>query len=301
VAPVEESCEAERRLHAQLMADPRRAVAEDELGAMRDEDARHNYRMVLRLRDRLVAAGTVEGCYLGLFQGGVDLPPLFIEQLVHVILRNILDRCEDPLQLRAAELFWREQKATLRDGHVLLADRETVEMHAAGNRYGNLGRLIVEAQGELGKVDLDVLDRANAELYWARESRHDTVVSLTYGRAALDALCRVMEAWIAHFHGLEVAVRPLRAIDEARWAWHIGLDAESTAILNALWSGDEVEAGRMRRIVALFSLQFAKAVATRSEVAGRKVFLALSMDEDEQVRLKPQNLLLNLPIGEARQ
>jgi len=301
VAPVEESCEAERRLHAQLMADPRRAVAEDELDAMRDEDARHNYRMVLRLRDRLVAAGTVEGCYLGLFQGGVDLPPLFIEQLVHVILRNILDRCEDPLQLRAAELFWREQKATLRDGHVLLADRETVEMHAAGNRYGNLGRLIVEAQGELGKVDLDVLDRANAELYWARESRHDTVVSLTYGRAALDALCRVMEAWIAHFHGLEVAVRPLRAIDEARWAWHIGLDAESTAILNALWSGDEVEAGRMRRIVALFSLQFAKAVATRSEVAGRKVFLALSMDEDEQVRLKPQNLLLNLPIGEARQ
>ena len=301
MAPVEESCEAERRLHAQLMADPRRAVAEDELGAMRDEDARHNYRMVLRLRDRLVAAGTVEGCYLGLFQGGVDLPPLFIEQLVHVILRNILDRCEDPLQLRAAELFWREQKATLRDGHVLLADRETVEMHAAGNRYGNLGRLIVEAQGELGKVDLDVLDRANAELYWARESRHDTVVSLTYGRAALDALCRVMEAWIAHFHGLEVAVRPLRAIDEARWAWHIGLDAESTAILNALWSGDEVEAGRMRRIVALFSLQFAEAVATRSEVAGRKVFLALSMDEDEQVRLKPQNLLLNLPIGEARQ
>jgi len=301
VAPIEESCDAERRLHALLMAQPRRPVAEAELEAIRDEDARHNYRMVLRLRDRLVAAGTVEGCYLGLFQGGVDLPPLFIEQLVHVILRNILDGCEDPLQLRVAELFWREQKATLRDGHVLLADRETVEMHAAGNRYGNLGRLIVEAQGELGKVDLDVLDRANAAIYWTRESRHDTVVSLTYGRAALDALCRVMEAWIAHFHGLEVAVRPLRAIDESRWAWHIGLDAESTAILNALWSGDEVEAGRMRHIVSLFALQFAATSAVRPEVAGRSVYLALSMDEDEQVRMKPQNLLLNLPIGEARQ
>ena len=105
VAPIEESCDAERRLHAALMQAPRRAVAAAELDAIRDEDARHNYRMVLRLRDRLVAAGTVEGCYLGLFQAGVDLPPLFIEQLVHVILRNVLDGCEDPLQLRAAELF----------------------------------------------------------------------------------------------------------------------------------------------------------------------------------------------------
>ena len=278
-------------------------MAEAEIDAMRDEDARHNYRMVLRLRDRLVAAGTVEGCYLELFRGGVDLPPVFIEQLVHVILRNILDGCEDPLQLRAAELFWREQKATLREGQVLLADLETVEMHAAGSRYGNLGRLIVEAQGELGKVDLDVLDRANAAIYWERESRHDTVVSLTYGRAALDALCRVIEAWIAHFHGLAVAVRPLRAIDEVRWAWHVGLDAESTAILNELWAGGEVDAGRMRRIVALFSLQFADAdaAALRPDVAGRTVYLALSMDDDEEVRMKPQNLLLNLPVGGTRQ
>ncbi|MGH8687521.1 MAG: DUF6352 family protein [Burkholderiales bacterium] len=301
VAPIEESCDAERRLHAALMDDPRRAVADAEIDAMRDDDTRHNYRMVLRLRDRLVAAGTVEGCYLGLFQVGVDLPPIFIEQLVHVILRNILDDCSDPLQLRAAELFWREQKATMRDGHVLLADLETVEMHAAGSRYGNLGRLIVEAQGEIGKVDLDVLDRENAQIYWERESRHDTVVSLTYGGAALDALCRVMEAWIAHFHGLKVTLRPLRAIDEARWAWHIGLDAESTAILNELWSGEEVDAGRMRHVVALFSLQFADASAMRPEVAGRTVYLALSMGEDEQVRLKPQNLLLNLPIRDTRQ
>ena len=81
------------------------------------------------------------------------MPPLFIDQLAHVILRNILDGCDDPLRLRAAELFFREQKATIQDGHVLLADLETVEMHASGTRYGSLGRLIVEAQGATAKAE----------------------------------------------------------------------------------------------------------------------------------------------------
>jgi len=299
VHPIEESGEAERRLHAALMADPRRSVPEAELEALEDADAQHNYRTVLRFRERLLRAGTVEGCYMSLFKGAVDVPPLFIDQLVHVIVRNLLDGCDDPLRLRAAELLFREQKATLQGGHLLLADLETVQMHASGSRYGGIGQLIVEAQGDLGRVDLDVLDRANADLYWEREARHDTVISLTYGRAALDALCRVIEAWVAHFHAIEVTVEPLRRIEEARWAWHIGLDAESTAILNALWAGEQVDAGRMRNIVALFGLRFADPAVARDSVAGRTVYLALSAGEDQVVRMKPQNLLTNLPLREA--
>ena len=196
---MEESGPGERALHTALMESPRRQITREELDAVEDPDGRDNYRVVLAFRDRLIDAATVEACYGGLFRGPVDVPPLFIEQMVHVILRNVLDRCDDPLQVRAAELFFREQKATIQEGHALLADLETVEMHAAGSRYGSIGRLIVEAQGSLGKVDLDVLDRANAAIYWDRESRHDTVISVTYGRPALDALARVMEAWIAHF------------------------------------------------------------------------------------------------------
>ena len=297
--PVEESDDAERALHAALMAEPRRRVAQSELVAVGDPDARHNYEVVLRFRDRLLDAGTLEACYRGLFRGPVDTPPLFIEQMAHVILRNILDGCDDPLRLRAAELFFREQKATLQEGHALLADRETVEMHASGNRYGSLGRLIVEASGTLGKVDLDVLDRANAALYWDRESRHDTVISVTYGRPALDALAQVMAQWVQHFLALEVRVRPLRRIDEPRWAWHIGLDAESSAILNDLWAGSEVEHGRMQRILALFALDFADPALMRPDIAGRTVYLALSADDEGVVRMKPQNLLINLPLNEA--
>jgi hypothetical protein len=298
VHPVEESDDAERELHASLMEEPRRRVSQRELYAIEDPDARDNYRLVLRFRDRLIQAGSVEGCYLGLFRGAVDIAPLFIEQMAHVILRNILDGCDDPLRLRAAECLFRDQKATIQEGHALVADLETVEMHAAGNRYGSIGRLIVEA-GALGKVDLDVLDRPNAALYWQRESRYDTVISLTYGRPALDALGRVLEMWVKHFHGIGVRVKPIRRIEEARWAWHIGLDAESTAILNELWAGSEVEQGRMQRILALFALEFEDPRAMRADIAGRTIYLALSATEEGAVRMKPQNLLTSLPLNEA--
>jgi hypothetical protein len=295
---VEQSGEGERRLHSALMEEPRRPLEEKDFAAIEDADARDNYRVLARFREKLLGAGTVEGCYMSLFKAPIDVPPMFVDQLAHVILRNILDGCDDALRLRAAELFFRSQKATIQDGHVLLADLETVEMHASGNRYGSIGRLIVEAQGDVFQKDLDVLDRANAAIYWERESRHDTVISLTYGRPALDALCRVVEMWIAHFLELRVSVRPLRKIDEPRWAWHVGLDAESSAILNELWSGSEVEPGRMRNLLAIFALQFDEPAAMRADVRGRTIYLALS-SEDGVVKMKPQNLLINLPLNEA--
>ena len=281
------------------MQQPRKVLEENDFLAIEDEDARDNYRILMRFRDRLLAAGTVEGAYMSLFKGAIDVPPMFVDQLAHVILRNLLDGAEDALRLRAGEVFFREQKATVRDGHVLLADLETVEMHAAGSRYGSIGRLIVEAQGELGSVDLDVLDRANADIYWGRESKHDTVISLTYGRPALDAFARVLEQWVAHFFSVKVKVKPVRKIEEARWAWHIGLDAESTAILNELWAGSEVEQGRMRNILALFALDFEDPTLMRPDIAGRTVYLGLSCDANQVVRMKPQNLLTNLPLHEA--
>jgi len=281
------------------MESPRRTVSTQEISSLEDEDVKHNYGVILRFRDKLLEAGSVEGAYMSLFKSPVDIPPMFVDQLAHVILRNILDGSDYPLRLRAAELFYREQKATIQEGHALLADLETVEMHASGNRYGSIGRLIVEAQGDLAQVDLDVLDRANATLYWERESRHDTVISVTYGRPALDALCRVIEAWVFHFLGLKIFVKPIRKIEEQKWAWHIGLDAESTAILNELWAGGEIEPGRLRNILALFELRFDDPAAMRADIKGRVVYLALSSTPEGKVHMKPQNLLASLPLNEA--
>lgn len=300
VHPVEESGEPERALHAALMREPRRRVSAAELDAIEDEDARENYRIVLRFRERLLKAGTLERAYLDLFKSAkVDIPPLFIEQMAHVILRGILEGESDPLRLRSAELFFRDQKLNLEDGALLLADLETVEMHAMGNAYGSLGRLLVEAQTSLKSVELDVLDRDNAHVYWQRESRYDTVISINHGRAALEAFCRVIELWVGHFQGIVVKVRPLSRIDEPRWAWHIGLDAASSAMLNDLYEGREVEQGRMRRLLSLFRMEFANASDMRKDIAGRPVYMALSANGDDVVRMKPQNLLVNLPLASA--
>ena len=112
LAPPAEACTVERTLHAALLADPRRRVTASEVTAIADADARENWSLMLAFRDHLVAHKTVEAAYLELVRRGVgNTPPLFINQLVHVILRNALDGCEDVYMLRAAELFFRPQRA----------------------------------------------------------------------------------------------------------------------------------------------------------------------------------------------
>jgi hypothetical protein len=311
VRPVEESCANEIALHQALLEAPRRHVEAAQIDAMADNEARSNYRILLDFRARLLAAPTLEACYLGLFAGGnVSVPPLFIDQLAQIILRNVLESADDALELRAAELFYREQKASLHEGTVMLADLETVEMHATGSASdatsGGLAQLIAEAQAPLHDaqaplqaVDLDVLDSDNAQLYWLRDERHDFVIGMNHGRAALAAFCRVLERWILHLSGVSVTVKSVPRIEEARWAWHIGLDVQSTALLNDLWRGEEVESDRLKRLLALFRLDFADAGDMRADIAGRPVYLALSMGEDGVVRMKPQNLLSNLPLAQA--
>jgi len=125
------------------------------------------------------------------------------------------------------------------------------------------------------------------------------VIAMNHGRPAAAALCRVIERWIAHFARVEVRVSTVDRIEDERWAWHIGLDAQSTALLNDLWRDEEVEAGRLRRLLLLLRMDFADPLVARPEVRGRPVYLALSTDEAGIVRVKPQNLLLNLPLAMA--
>ncbi len=298
IRPVEDSGPNEVALHEALLEDPRRSVEAAALERIEDADSRDNYRVLLAFFGRLKRAASLESCYLEIFSGGeVTVPPLFIDQLAQIIVRNILEGCDDALEPRAGELFFREQKSSTDDGAVMLADLETVEMHASGGSLGSLGRLIVESQAPLATVNLDVLDTENAQTYWFRDQRHDFVISMNFGRAANKAFCRVMEKWIRHFFGVKVDIEPLRAVEDRDWAWHIGLDAESTALLNGLWRGDEMEPGIVRRLLALFRLDFEDPAVVRADVAGRPIYMALSTNENSVVRMKPQNLLLNLPLA----
>ena len=297
LAPVEESCGDERALHAALLQDPRIEVDESQIAAIRDADARENYRVMLRFRAQLLAAPSLEAFYAGLFRHEVAVPPLFIDQTAQAILRGILEGDSDGLKARAAELFFRRQRASLEHGAIMLADDETVEMHATSGGLGNLGKLVLEAQTPLRSLELDVLDAATHAEYWRRDERFDTVLQLDRTHPGCGALCRVLEAWIVHFHGTPVAVSPVQEIPDEDWIWHVGLDAEASAILNEIYNGGTVDEQRMRRIIGLYRVDFRNASDMRAEIAGRPVFLGLAVSADHRLRMKPQNLLLNLPLA----
>ena len=299
IRPVEESCDAEIALHEALLADPCMAVTPERIAAMADPDAQENYRHLLAFRDHLLAHGTIEEAYLTLFRGGVRVPPLFLEQLAHVILRSILDGCDDPLQPRAAELLFRSQRLTRQDGALMLADEDTVAMYAETGGLGALGRLLQQAETPARAVELDVLTETNAALYWARSDKFDTVLDVSFTRPGLDALCRVLEGWILHMLGAEARIQPVQRISDERWVWHVGLDAEATGILNDLYDGRAVDEARLGRLVSLFRMEFADASLMRPGIAGRPVYLAMAIDGAGTLRIKPQNLLFNLPLAHS--
>ena len=297
VHPVEESCAEEVSLFEALMADPFLAVDERRLRSLADADAADNYRVVLRYRDRLVAAGTIEGAYLATMRGGKsDLPPVFIDQMVHLIVRNILKTCRDPMRLRAGEIFFREQNVSTSEGRVMLADEEIVDMYARSGGMGGLGQLLVESATPVKRVELDVLDEDNKEIYWARSDRFDTVIDFRFTQPALDAFARVIEAWIEHFLDLETRVQPRASIQDEQWSWHIGLDREATGILNRLYEGETVSLEDANRLIALFRMDVEDSRTLAESMRGKPIYLGLAMTPAGKAKMKPQNLLINLPL-----
>lgn len=298
IHPVEESCPAEHALFEKIMDDPFVDVAMGELDAIIDQDAAENYRILLRFRDHLIKNGTLEAAYMGLFAGDqISIPPMFIDQMVHLILRNILDGVDDPMQLRVAELFFREQAVTTGDDQLMLADQEIVEMRSETGGFGGLGQLIAEAGTPLRDVSLDVLTDENKAIYWERSDQFDTAIDFRFTQAAPDALGRVIEKWVYHFLGLQTRVHAMQSITDERWSWHIGCDIQSNKILNALYNDEEVEESELFKILALYRLEFLNPADAIASVQDKPVYLGMAMNDDKKLVFKPQNLLTNLPIN----
>jgi hypothetical protein len=292
--PPDDACAVERALHAGLLRDPRRAVGSTEVGAIGDADARENWQLMLAFRDRLVGARTVEAAYLDLVRAGAPgMAPVFLNQLAHLILRNALDGCEDPYVLRAAEVFFRPQRVSFQDGAALLADAEVIEAHEAGASRSPLIAML----GKEPDVSLDVLDDANAWTYWSRSDAFTMALNLGSNPRSREGLARVIEVWVRHLLNEEVAVEPVGAIEDRDWRWFVGLDTEATRMGNALWAGEPVQPEVQGRVLALFRLRFADATRVDKRAAGHPVYLILAMTADRMVRLKPQNLIVGLPLA----
>lgn len=324
LALVEESCAAEQALHAALVDEPMRAVPAAELAAVQDDDARANHQLFLAFRDTVTAAGSLEAAYAGFFRAGsIQIPPLFLDLMVQAIVCNLLqdantDAHVDAWTWRAAELLFRRQRVQVQDGRVLSGDAQVLDMLIETGGLGEVGRLLMQGGASLAPVQVEVLGEDSAERYLAsrtglgrfnfvldlthevrNELPHGLTLTMTRSRSGLSALARVLERWVAHFHGTPVQIEPEASVDDPAWRWHLGLDVESTQLLNDLYTGQAVAPERQARLISLFRLRFMDPAVVREDVRGKPVYLGLAMAPDGSLKLKPQNLLINLPLSNA--
>ncbi len=313
LALVDASCDGERRLHQALVASPRLPLDADALRSIADADARTNYQTFLGVRDALLGAGSLEAYYLGLLRSGpITVPPVFVDRIVAAIVGNAMDIDADAFERRAGQLLYRQQRIGLDAGRILSADLEVVDglRQAPAFDVMRLGSSDVGASSTGG---LPVLGADNAHLFgtaadpfgFVLDLSHERVEDLGHGlhfttaRAGSGqvALARMLERWIGHLLDVATRIQPLSRIDDAAWAWHIGLDVDATAMLDDLYRGQQLEPARLHRLICLFRLDFIDAAVMRADLAGKPVYLGLAMSEAGTLRLKAQNLLVNLPLA----
>jgi len=290
--PPDDACAVERRLHKELLADPRRTVAAEEVAAIADADARENWQFVLAFRKLLLREPTLEAAYLALVRSGsINLPPLFVNHLVHVILRNALDGCEDPFVLRAAELFFRPQRIVPHEHSLLLGDEEVI-----GGISPTPVLSLMSMLGAATGAEVDILSEENADSYWQRSDQFDLALDFSAGMRGPAALAEAMRRWISHLLGVDTAIEPLIALRDANLTWYVGLDAEATRVGDRLWHGETLDDRTASRVLALFRLTFPDTGLVVDAVGHEPVYLILAMTSDQLARMKPQNLLTGLPI-----
>jgi hypothetical protein len=290
--PPPDACAVEKTLHAALLNDPRMDVSAADIAAIADADARENWQILLTFRDHLVRHKTLEAAYSELVKQGLSkTPQLFVNQLVHVVMRNALDGVEDASVVRAGEMFYRTQRVTLHEGSLIAADEEKI----GGSNPASVSPL-VSMLGIPAESHIHVINKDNAGGYWERSDQFDMAIDLTAGRDGLEALATAMQRWIAHVLGVDVVIEPLTEMREVNLAWYVGLDAEATKLGDKMWNGEEIDEAAMAQVIGLFQLTFRDPSIVLDRVRGEPVYLILSMTPDKLIRMKPQNLIAGLPI-----
>jgi hypothetical protein len=291
MVPPVDACGTERALHQALLAHPRQPVEPWQIAAIADADARENWELMIEWRDHLVGYATLESAYLAIVRQERKFPRIFLDQLVQVILRNVLDDCDDVFVLRAAELLFRGQRLTSYEGSLIAADEEAVP----GSSAKPLSPLVAML-GLSAATEVDVLSEDNAVLYWERSDSFDMALDLTAGRRGLAALGLVVARWVHHLLAIDVKIDAVTELRDVKLTWYIGLDANATRIGDALWKGDELDQTARGLIVGLYRLTFADDEEIIEQARGAPTYMIAAMSIDKTLRLKPQNLITGLPV-----
>lgn len=296
LVPPDEACPVERGLHASLLASPRMAVAADELSAIADADARENFSVFLAFRDHLLAHATLEAAYRGLLDKRIaGLPPLFLQQLTHVIARNAFDGCDDALVLRAAECFFRPQKVSFHDESLLLADAETIESHEHDRQHSPLMAML----GGPAVGELTVLNDANAADYAGRSDAHDLVFNLNSPTRGRHVLAEAARIWIRHLTACDITFEPVQKLTNESIAWFLPFDAEATKIGNRIWNGEALSAEDQAHVLALYRFALPDDPAIAEAYRGKRAVAIAATTADNLFMVKPQNLIAGLPLAKG--
>ena len=236
-----------------------------------------------------------------LFRDGVDVPPLLVHQLTADPAaphpgRAAPIRCE----ARVAEMLFRPQKIAVRDDGAVMAADET-----DGRALRDDRRLRQPGRAPAAEPDADAHRRSRRRSTRPTPRRTGTATSATTsrsastaGRPALAALCRVLERWIAHFLGVAVAIRA--AARDRRQA--LGL-ARRPRRRGERAAERPVQSRRRRRradgpapLSVRARLRESRRHARRRSPGGPSIS-RWRWTPTSRLKLKPQNLLLNLPLA----
>jgi Family of unknown function (DUF6352) len=290
LVPPPEACAAERELHRSLLRDPRQFVATSRIAAIADADARENWQMMISWRDHLVKHRNLEAAYLEIVRRNIKFPHVFMDQLVHAILRNALNDCDDAFTLRAAEMFFRPQKLMIGEGSLVAVDEET---QASLERRPQSPLLELLA---MPVADVDLLNDATAASYWEHSDRFDMALDFAAGQRGMAALGVAITRWLSHLLAVDVAIEALTELRDARLAWYVGMSSDASRIGDAIWNGGELSDAMRAQLIGLFRLTFLNPADMIEKVRGEPVYLLVAMAPDEVLRLKPQNLVTGLPL-----
>lgn len=293
--PPDEACPVERGVHASLLQDPRMPVSAEERAAIADADARENLDVFLAFRDRLLRHPTLEAAYMDLFSGDVrGTPPLFLQQLTHLVARNAFDGVEDAFVLRAAECFFRPQRVSMHDGQVLLADEEAIASHEHNRHHSPLLAML----GGPAVTEFSVLNHDNASGYKQRSDAHDLVLNIS-AQEARAALGQAASIFIRHLTAIDIQFTPVERLENAAAGWFLAFDAEATRIANDVWRGRNPAPETMTRVLALYTFTL-PSVGIAEQHAGKSGFALAAMSQDNLLTMKPQNLIFGLPLARTQ-
>jgi hypothetical protein len=147
---------------------------------------------------------TLEAAYLEMIRHNLKFPHVPIGQLVQVILRNVLDDCDDVFALRAAEMFFCPQKLTVREGWVITANDEEMESLLGSRPRSPLMELL----GLPATAEVDILSDTTGS-YWVRSDRFDMALDLTVGQRGLVALGDAVRRGLWHLLAIDIGIEPL--------------------------------------------------------------------------------------------